>query len=118
MVQRSRLSIAINEKNVLSLAVDYPKFPPNSKLDDASIALNFAGQISSFLCFADPIAPKKYFINYLILFRLLKLYSCFTFGITTRNHFKSVTNQKTLDSEMMKKLLFFYTPIRAESNNS
>jgi len=60
---RAQLIAVVNEKQVVSFSMDYPKFDKSSKLSQVCICNNFIGQMSNFILFKEQVNNSQKFVQ-------------------------------------------------------
>lgn len=56
---RPQFTAIINDKQVTTLPLDYPKIDKNAKVSMIAVCKNFVGLLSSFLLFKEPVNNSK-----------------------------------------------------------
>jgi hypothetical protein len=60
---RPQFTAIINDKQVVTLPMDYPKIEKNAKISMITACQNFVGQLSTFMLFKDSIGNTKKLIQ-------------------------------------------------------
>ena len=91
--------MTVNDKAVLTMPVDYPKFDKQATLTHGHLCHNFTGQLSTFILFTEPVSAKKF----------RQLFLDFPFGIQTNQNIRQLQSSDIIT----KKLHVFYCSIRS-----
>lgn len=98
---RAQLTAIVNDRQVVNLPMDYPRFDNHSKLNMVSICTNLVGQMTTFLLFKEQLSNAQKFIQ---------IYKAYEYGPGAFGSHITSLNKSVFDAAILKKLMLMYTP--------
>lgn len=106
MLQSSTFKAVVNNKQVISSNLDFPKVDKIQKYDIACLFKHFCGQCSTFIIFKDSLSCDK----------LKKIYAQYPFGLYEQSTVNSLNESSIFDSKVISRIELVYTPVRSTPN--